>query len=104
MAPDRMMQGLSSAFSHIDPENVSNGQLYSLLYSMRAQQIQSNLELERLRTSLEDHKKELKELKNAWDTATTMVKFVKFLGTVGLPVAGIIAIVKVAMSKLGLWT
>lgn len=103
MPHENMMRGLAEAFSHIDPEKVTNGQIYSLLYSMRAQQIESNVKIEALTQELADHKKELKEIKVAWDTSQNVIKFVKFLGTIGLPVAGVLAIAKFLLGKIGLW-
>lgn len=103
MPPEDMMQGLAAAFSHIDPEKVTNGQIYSLLYSMRAQQIQHNMQVAELREKIEKQEKNLADLKTAWDTGHNVIKFVKFLGTVGLPVAGVGAILKFIGAKLGLW-
>lgn len=97
--PDKMIQGLSAAFAHVDPERVTMGQLYSLLYSMRAQQIHSNIEMEALRKELS----ELKDVKKAWDASRTLVKAVRSLTILLVPMAALLAIVKAILVKWGLW-
>lgn len=102
--PDKMLQGLSAAFAHVDPERVTMGQLYSLLYSMRAQQIQSNIEMEALRKEFADYKAETKDIKKAWEASQVLVKMLRGFAIIAVPATAILAITKAVLVKWGLWS
>lgn len=104
--PNRMMTGLGQAFNHIDPEQVSNGQLYSLMYAMHAQQLDNAKDMGLLRDELKSHKDELKSYKDemkaiadAWKTTLALLKLIKLLAAIGIPIAVVYGTVKSGIVK-----
>lgn len=84
--PNSMMSGLGSVFNHIDPEHVSNGQLYSLMYAMHAQQLDASREMRELRAELVQHKKDMAEMTDAWKTAVFLIRMFKIFAAIGIPI------------------
>lgn len=101
--PNSMMTGLGKAFNHIDPEQVSNGQLYSLMYAMHAQQLDASREVQQLREELVQHKRDMNEISEAWKTTLGVLRFMKVLAAIGMPVVLVWGLVKaVSLKVLGI--
>lgn len=95
-----LMAGLGRAFNHIDPEHVTNGQLYSLLYSMHAQQLDAAREMAELRKELAEQKKAMKSITDAWQTSQGMLSFLKMLASIGLPVGIVYGLIKTGVLEI----
>lgn len=99
---DPMVSGFGPVFDRIDPENVTNGQLLMLLYSIRAQQIHSNMQIEELKEQLKVSEIKQRDMLRTWETSKNVLSFVKMLAALGIPIAVCITGVRFILGKLGL--
>lgn len=99
---DSMLSGLRPLLEQVDPEHVTNGQLLMLLYSIRAQQIHSNIQIEELKEQIKASDIKQRDMLRTWETSKNVLAFVKMLATLGIPITMLIAGIRLAMSKFGL--
>lgn len=69
---------------HIDPDNVTNGQLYSIIMQMCEQQRDTNRELTEVRNELAAYKASQKDMLETWSTAKGVLAFLKILAGLGI--------------------
>jgi hypothetical protein len=82
-APDDMPHQFAR---HIDPDNVTMGQLYSLILQMRQEQKDTTRELAEVRTEFKAYKDSQKDMLETWSTAKGVLSFLKLLAALGIGV------------------
>lgn len=78
----------------IPPENVTNGQLYMALQSLRAQVGDVADEQTRLRTDFEADRRDKADMVAAWKAGGAVMKLIKLLGSLAIAAGAIFAFLK----------
>lgn len=82
------LEGPMNPFArHIDPDNVTNGQLYGIILQMYQEQKDTNRELAAVRDELAAYKASQKDMLETWSTAKGVLMFIKLLASLGITAA-----------------
>lgn len=88
------------ALSSVDPEKISNAQLFAILIAVRGEVSATRRENQSILEQMDSVKKEFKEYRESqkdmletWSTARGVLKFIKFLAAIGIPITALAAII-----------
>ena len=91
--------------ANVDPEKVSNAQLFAILIGVRAELIATRSEIQttaeeivKVQEEFCKYRQAQKEMMETWNTARGVLKFIKFLAAIGLPITVILTLLGLRVS------